>query len=142
MKGHRFFTSSKVLLVADDISQRNFSFWASRTIDMKPGASPYYVDEMMFNEENIDKTISNLCEDISNIGVSLSSLSKSDLKDAMEDMSSKFEDVLPRNEMMRYIVGECPALLTAEQWAELFDGHMELSLESELVWPAPKMIEV
>ncbi|TPX64430.1 hypothetical protein CcCBS67573_g08406 [Chytriomyces confervae] len=141
MRGHRFFSSSKVLLVADDIAQRNFSFWASRTIDMKPGASPYYVDEMMFNEENVDKTISKLCEDISNIGLSLSSLSKSELKDAMEDMSSKFEDVLPRNEMIRYIVGECPSLLTALQWKELFDGHMELSLESELVWPAPKMIE-
>ncbi|ORY43039.1 hypothetical protein BCR33DRAFT_717770 [Rhizoclosmatium globosum] len=139
---NQYFSASKVLLLAGDVSGRTYSFWASRSIELGAGAAPYYVDEMMFNEENLERTIAKLCVDITSIGIGLSSLSKADLKQAMEDMASKFEDVLPRNEMIKYIMNECHAMTTVQEWAEIYDSHMEVAQTTEHVWPAPKMIEV
>ncbi|KAI9352100.1 hypothetical protein BDR26DRAFT_850349 [Obelidium mucronatum] len=133
---NEFFTTSKLLLLSGDVPGRCFSFWASRCIELGPNAAPYYVDEMMFNDDNIEKTIAELCTNIVSIGTGTSNLNKMDLKQALEDISSKFEDVLPRNEMLKYIVSECHPLTTVEEWAAIYDSHLEVTQATEHVWPA------
>ncbi|KAJ3087408.1 hypothetical protein HDU96_004515, partial [Phlyctochytrium bullatum] len=52
--GHKVVKNAKVLLVADDIGQRAFPFWASRNIDQT--GPPYYVDEAMYQSDKIART--------------------------------------------------------------------------------------
>ncbi|KAJ3069447.1 hypothetical protein HDU98_007476 [Podochytrium sp. JEL0797] len=119
-----FFSNSKVLLLADDVAGRCFSFWVNRSVELGAGVAPFYVDEMMYNEENLDKTIASLCADVMSMGAGLSNLNKADFKQAIEDLAVRFEDVLPRNETIKFIMNECPALMSVQSWAEIFDFHL------------------
>jgi hypothetical protein len=56
-KSQKHFKGTKVLLVTDDINQRYFPFWASRTLEPLQGAVPYYLDEGLFQESNIAGTV-------------------------------------------------------------------------------------
>ncbi|KAI8617238.1 hypothetical protein BC830DRAFT_125281 [Chytriomyces sp. MP71] len=71
-----YFTNSKVLLMMDDAPIRCFGFWASRTVDVRPGMPPVYIDEGMYNEDNVETTIASICVGLAGIGTSLSELSK------------------------------------------------------------------
>ncbi|KAJ3138481.1 hypothetical protein HK100_012621 [Physocladia obscura] len=137
-----YFSESKVLLIASDITSRSFTFWASRIIELGVRMAPFYVDEMMFNEDNLEKTLSNLCLGLCTIGSGLSVLSKADLKQAMDDIQTKFADVLPRNETIKYIINECHNIVDISEWSAIYDEHMDPRDAAEYVWPVPKMIEV
>ncbi|KAJ3349860.1 hypothetical protein HDU83_000236 [Entophlyctis luteolus] len=139
---NHYFSDSKVLLLASDVMDRTFSFWASKIVDFGSNAAPYYVDETSFSEENIEKTIADLCVAVCRIGKTLGELSKAELKESMDGMATKFPDVLPRNELIKFICNECNGLLRIEEWADIYDSHMEPTQQSEHVWPAPKMIDV
>jgi hypothetical protein len=67
-------TEQTRLLVLDDISSRNFPFWASKIIDSKEDSSP--LDWSMMDEAGIDEQVSSVCISLLKVGQALSSMSK------------------------------------------------------------------
>jgi hypothetical protein len=49
-------THIKVLMLVDDVPTRIYPFWASRIIEQKDDLTKD-VDDALFNEENIDRTV-------------------------------------------------------------------------------------
>lgn len=71
------------------------------------------------------------------IGTQLSSLAKTDTKAALDDLSDKNRDAIPRIETTKGLI-ESEGVVGIEEWLQMFDEHVELVLEGERVWPCPR----
>ncbi|KAJ3196110.1 hypothetical protein HK101_010041 [Irineochytrium annulatum] len=138
---HRYVKNVRVLLVLEDAGQRFFPFWASRVVEANPNASAVYVDEAGFAESAVAKTIADLCVAFCNIGSGLSNLTKNDLKNALDELPERFKDLMPSAEILRFIAG-CKRIMSIDEWLDIFDGHVRVPKESDLVWPMYKAIVI
>ncbi|KAL2917664.1 hypothetical protein HK105_202951 [Polyrhizophydium stewartii] len=111
----------RVLLVSDDTPVRFYPFWASRVIDSKDDASREVDMSLFADPESLDKL--------------------SELKHAFEEITDRYRDLLPHQNLLSEIAA-CADIISVDEWLEAFEGHIKLVLESELVWPAPKPLVV
>ncbi|KAJ3290925.1 hypothetical protein HK104_006445 [Borealophlyctis nickersoniae] len=127
--------SCRVLCLADDIPARFYPFWASRVVDPRSDAAE--ADADFETEDAGARTVADLCIKFATLGASLSSLSKSDLKPALDELGDRYRNLIPRPEFIIAVSSESH-VMSVDEWCELFDGHLEVVLESDLVWPVPR----
>eukprot|EP00842_Homolaphlyctis_polyrhiza_P004782 jgi/Hompol1/5304/HPOL_004314-RA len=111
----------RILLLSDDVSSRFYPFWASRVIDSKDDASREVDMSLFADNDSLDKL--------------------SELKHAFEEITERYRELLPHQNLLCEIAA-CGGIMSVEEWLEAFEGHMKLTLESELVWPAAKPLAV
>ncbi|KAJ3056310.1 hypothetical protein HK097_007410 [Rhizophlyctis rosea] len=121
----------------DDIAGRFYPFWASRVVDPKS----FDVDQEYDTEEGRAKTVSGVCVNVANLGTSLAGLTKNDLKPALDELADRYRNLMPQPEVITRLSAR-KDVMSVDQWCEVFDGHVPLTLESELVWPVAKPIVV
>ena len=59
------------------------------------------------------------------------------MKQAFEDISDRYRGQIP-TQTMTLELAALPQILSVKDWQLEFQGKMKITLESELVWPAPK----
>ena len=59
------------------------------------------------------------------------------MKQAFEDISERYKGQIP-SQTLAFELGGLPQILSVKEWQLEFQGKMKITLESELVWPAPK----
>ncbi|KAJ3011802.1 hypothetical protein HKX48_006636 [Thoreauomyces humboldtii] len=128
-------SSSKILLLQDDISTRFYPFWASRNNDEPAGAAT----EADLDDNVRDKGVADVCVGLCGVGGRLGALSKADLKPALDELGTHFKDLLPRAATLERMT-ESNAVMGIEEWLEMFDTHSNPVLESELVWPTQQTL--
>ncbi|OAJ41053.1 hypothetical protein BDEG_24707 [Batrachochytrium dendrobatidis JEL423] len=120
--------NTKVLLLSDNTSERSYPFWASKVIDSKEDSLE--VDPSLFADDAfLDKIISDTCIGLLSVGTQLSSLNKSELKHAFEEISERFKDYLPHQNILNAITG-CSNIISVDGWLKAFDSPMQLTFES------------
>lgn len=125
----------KVILVAEDVPNRFFPFWASRQIDYGVKSEVERIDNLQ--DDELAKTASDLCISLLNLGTSLSNLSKSDMKAALDTLSETFKAQIPKSDLLATLANS-KNIIGLEEWYEQFHGLVNWTAESELVWPALK----
>lgn len=134
---------------------RNFPFWASKIVDSKEDSSPQ--DWSMMDEQSVDDQITNFCVQLLHVGHNLSQMTKvlspdplnhclitiilpqiqAEMKQAFEDISDRYRGQIP-TQTVTLELAALPQILSVKDWQLEFQGKMKITLESELVWPAPK----
>ncbi|KAI8819896.1 uncharacterized protein EV422DRAFT_532677 [Fimicolochytrium jonesii] len=128
-------TNVKVLMIQDDIPNRAYPFWASRNNEAK-STGPMDPDA----EDPVDAAvIAGVCVGLCGIGGKLGTLTKADLKTALDDVGTHFQDLLPRASVLERIATS-NKVMGIDEWLELFANHLNPVLESELVWPAQQTL--
>ncbi|KAJ3166233.1 hypothetical protein HDU88_003456 [Geranomyces variabilis] len=130
------FTDVKVLLLQDDVPTRFFPFWASRNNDV---AAEGGVTDADLDENVREGNVAAVCVGLCSVGTRLGSLSKAELKSALDELGTHFRDLLPRSAALERIA-ESPAVMGIAEWIAVFDSHVSTVLEAELSWPAQQTL--
>ncbi|KAJ3281971.1 hypothetical protein HDU76_008806 [Blyttiomyces sp. JEL0837] len=116
----KYSSDMRVLVLSDDIPQRFYPVWACRVLE-RLSPVPIYIDDSVLQADTVAKT--------------------NDLKAALDDMASRYKDVIPSTELVEAICN-CNLIMPIENWLSTFDGHLKYVNAGDLVWPAPKMISI
>lgn len=58
------------------------------------------------------------------------------MRDAFEDIAYRYSSQIPTPTLILEMASQ-PTICSVKDWSIEFQGKMELSLESDLTWPAP-----
>ncbi|TPX38512.1 hypothetical protein SeLEV6574_g07756 [Synchytrium endobioticum] len=125
----------KLLLAQEDALARFFPTWSSKILD-PPASREKDVDPDSLGSQEILKTISEVCVNLLSLGSSLSSLPKSDVRQAVDEILEKYGEYTPRNTLVTALAASDNVTYLSE-WVEAM-GPVNLKLEGDLVYPAPK----
>ncbi|KAJ3277167.1 hypothetical protein HDV01_000219 [Terramyces sp. JEL0728] len=121
-----FISSSRVLVLQEDIQDRFFPFWASKIVESDGSA---YSDFSQMEESSLDEL--------------------SEMKQAFEEIVDRYHQFIPSSQMISELA-IFRGLVSVEEWVKTFHQEdMDLTLESgkflliaELVWPAEKPLVI
>ncbi|KAI9106243.1 hypothetical protein DFS34DRAFT_602774 [Phlyctochytrium arcticum] len=140
------FPDSRVLLVLDDVPSRMFPFWAARMIEQRGGdfmGAGGFGDlgggTQGGDDEVDEEVLAETCIGLCRVGVGLSTMGKTDLKTALDELSTQFKDFMPRPDLLSQLTMS-KNIMSIREWLETYDGSLDFCLESELVWPAQKSL--
>ncbi|KAI9136202.1 hypothetical protein BKA69DRAFT_1105666 [Paraphysoderma sedebokerense] len=131
-------TSTKLLLFQDNVN-RIYPFWASRIVAKVSDRGTKYID--IEDESELVKVMAGLNERMLGLGGVLAIAAKTELKTLLEELPEKYKDYLPRPEVMTALCASSN-VPDIEDWLKIFDTPFQLTLESELTWPAQSSFEL
>ncbi|KAJ3222751.1 hypothetical protein HK099_001966 [Clydaea vesicula] len=133
--------SIKVLLLQEDIRERCYPYWASRSIDFNLGEGDKEFDDNRLQGDELVKTVTDLSVTMLKLGTNLSNLAKDLIKPALDDLAEKYRHMIPFPELITAL-SNCDSIINLKDWLETFQGHISWVSESEIVWPAQKLLVV
>ncbi|KAI9207530.1 uncharacterized protein BJ171DRAFT_277093 [Polychytrium aggregatum] len=132
------FLSVRILFYADDIPSRSYPVWATRVIVDSP-IGGFDLHEDALSEEQLPSGISELCLTMVKLGTALGSLSRNDLKSALDELPNRFAAHIPSDHTL-VAVSKCDSIMSIADYLDIYTGHVKIVLDSELVWPMPKTL--
>jgi len=128
-----FVARSKILTISHDINTRLYQQWIYRTLDIvEHGIEAYDTNETF--ENLIVEVLTQLLK----LGVFLIKQPKLNLKNAMDALHEKVPDLLPQQSVVHYLLEENDsAMMTAQDFLDLYEKPFDTCLESDMVWPIP-----
>ncbi len=82
-----------------------------------------------------------MCVQLLSIGVKLSTLSKGELKGALDELADTYRDQIPTAAALTSLC-KSDKVTSVSEWRAFYHGESPLYLESELIWPAAKPLAV
>ena len=139
--GKTLFKNVRILVSSNDVPKRYFPFWASRVVEMKSmesGAGDL-ADPSSFSHERIVDLVTDCTVAMTKLGHQLSNTNKLDMKLAIDDLYNEHKNLFPRQELV-IALANTELLMTIQEWLETYDGHTNLVLDGDVVWPVPRPI--
>ncbi|KAG4083797.1 hypothetical protein H8356DRAFT_1436701 [Neocallimastix lanati (nom. inval.)] len=95
-------------------------------------------DEM--SDEHIDETVFNLVSNLVSFGEILSSITKDEIKIALEELGTKHSNLIPSATQLDQFMKPNIDIISLYEWNTIFSPDYGLVLESELTWPEPESL--
>jgi len=118
--------SIKYLYYNDYIENRSFPFWINRTL---PKLDKIYIDDEM-SDEHIDETVFNLVSNLVSFGEILSSITKDEIKIALEELGTKHSNLIPSATQLDQFMKPNIDIISLYEWNTIFSPDYGLVLES------------
>jgi hypothetical protein len=119
---HEFFKEVRIVSYQEDIGERVFSFWAIRNVSVSMEEIVPDENIMNANATNMPNLIVPVVQNILSLGKQLSVLSKADLKGALDDIQSKYKDLIPKADILLALTLTA-GLISTTEWFDLFYSH-------------------
>jgi hypothetical protein len=124
------FEDIRVIAYADDIPKRTYSSFVTK--DVAPATSEAQIDE-----ENVNQALSDFFTNLIQLGETMAGKRDAQLASFLETMKSTCVHLLPTGELLRQIF-ITDTIVDIEEFVDAFVRPIDVTLDSELVWPAPE----
>ncbi|XP_048575404.1 testis-expressed protein 47 [Nematostella vectensis] len=121
--------STKILVYTGDISNRLYSQWCFRALNLSSARMQEYT-----TNETVDVAVMEGLTLVLKLGEYLSKLPKISLSKTMDMLPEKAPDLLLRQDLIEYLINN-KELSSPSQYLKRYNKPVDVVLDSELVWP-------
>lgn len=127
-------TDTKILITSRDVPTRLYQQWSYRVLNITAGREEYEQ-----GKETVEQLAVECVTTLLKLGVYILKTPKFNVKTSTENLHDLVPDLLIPQDLIGFLLKR-PELDTPSQFLRRYDQAVDISLDSELVWPVPGSI--
>ncbi|ESP03946.1 hypothetical protein LOTGIDRAFT_203402 [Lottia gigantea] len=128
-----FVSSSKILNITHNISDRLFNQWNFRALEIQVHRLEAYEPS-----ESTDRLVIDILSQLLKLGSYLSKQPKQSLKNALDSLHERVPDMLPFEAAVHYLLEEDDVCMyDLSEYLDLYQKPFDVQSDTDLVWPLP-----